>query len=84
MLRLSKKALSYSSASTTKNGVPPRRADTAKFCGTPPIKKPGLMPASSNTQASMLLVVVLPWVPATASTQRPCSTWSASHCGPLT
>ena len=40
----------------------------------PPMRKPGLMPACSNTQANMLLVVVLPWVPAAASTQRPCST----------
>ena len=60
------------------------RPRTAKFCGTPPIRNPGAMPACSSTQASMLLVVVLPCVPATASTQRPCSTWSASHCGPET
>ena len=42
------------------------------------------MPACSSTQASMLELLVLPWVPATANTQRPCSTCSASHCGPLT
>ena len=36
------------------------------------------------SQASIELVVVLPCVPATPSTQRPCSTWSASHCGPET
>ncbi len=30
----------------------------------------------------MPAVVVLPWVPATASTQRSRSTKSCSHCGP--
>ena len=30
----------------------------------------------------MAEVVVLPWVPATASTHLSCSTFSASHCGP--
>ena len=59
------------------------RAETPKFSGTPPIKKPGCKPALSKIQASMVLVVVLPCVPATASTWRPCSTCSASHCGPL-
>ena len=33
--------------------------------------------------ASMAVGGVLPWGPATASTWRPCSTCSASHCGPL-
>ena len=37
----------------------------------------------SRIQASIDVVPVLPWVPATASTWRPASTWSASHCGPL-
>ena len=31
----------------------------------------------------MDVVVVLPCVPATASTWRPCSTFSSNHCGPL-
>ena len=40
------------------------------------------MPAYSRIQASMLLVVVLPWVPDTARTHLSLSTCSASHCGP--
>jgi hypothetical protein len=79
---LSKKAVSYSSASMTKNGCSPRRALTLKLPGMPPIRKPGDRPASSRIQASMLAVVVLPWVPATASTQRSRSTSRASHSGP--
>ena len=60
------------------------RAEMPKFSGTPPIRKPGLRPASSSIQASIELVVVLPCVPATASTHLPCSTCSPSHCGPET
>ena len=48
------------------------------------ISLPGLSPPSSSSQASIDAVVVLPWVPATASTHLPCSTLSASHCGPET
>jgi hypothetical protein len=70
---LSKNALSYSSASITKNGVSVMRAETPKFSGTPPIRKPGRNPACSSIQASIALVVVLPCVPATPSTHRPCS-----------
>ena len=64
-------------------GSPPLRAETPKFSGTPPTRKPGCRPAWSSIQASIDVVVVLPCVPATTSTWRPCSTWSASHCGPL-
>ena len=39
-------------------------------------------PAHSRIQASMDDVVVLPWVPATASTHLLIRIWSASHCGP--
>src|SRR3546814_9274816 len=60
----------------------PSRAEMPKFCGTPPTRKPGASPACSSNQASSAEVVVLPCVPATASTCRPCSTFSASHCGP--
>ena len=52
----------------------PSRADTSKFSGTPPTRKPGLCPVASSTQASIAVVVVLPCVPATASTVRPAST----------
>ncbi len=63
----------------TRSGAP-----TRQFCGTPPTRKPGFSPASSSIHASSEVVVVLPCVPATASTQRPASTCSASHCGPET
>ncbi len=82
--RLSKKAVSYSSASITKNGESVRSAETWKFRGTPPMRKPGLRPALARIQASIDDVVVLPCVPATASTHLPGSTCSASHCGPET
>ena len=36
----------------------PKRADTPKFKGTPPIKKPGVNPAWSKTQLSIAVVVV--------------------------
>ncbi len=45
-------------------------------------QEPGRRPACSRIQASIAVVVVLPCVPATASTCRPASTCSASHCGP--
>ena len=45
------------------------RADTPKSSGTPPMRKPGSRPACSRIQASIDAVVVLPCVPATASTQ---------------
>ena len=60
----------------------PRRALVAKFAGTPPIRNPGARPAYSRIQASSDEVVVLPCVPATANTHRPCNTSRASHCGP--
>ena len=53
-----------------------------KLLGTPPIRKPGFRPAYSRIHASMLVVVVLPCVPETASTHLSRSTCSASHCGP--
>ena len=46
----------------------PRRALTPKLPGTPPIRKPGRSPACSRIQASIEALVVLPWVPAPAST----------------
>src|ERR1019366_713300 len=54
LLRLSKKAVSYSSASMTK-GVPgaPSRAETLKSNGTPPTRKPGARPAASRIQAGI-------------------------------
>ena len=54
----------------------------AKVFGTPPMRNPGA--GLFEYQASMALVVVLPCVPATPSTQRPRRTFSANHCGPDT
>ena len=82
LLRLSKNAVSYSSASITKNGVSPTRAETPKFCTIPPIKKPGVIPAYSSNHASILAVVVLPCVPATANTHEFCSKLCFNHSGP--
>jgi hypothetical protein len=58
------------------------RRDAEVAAGMPPIRKPGRSPAYSSIQASMLVVVVLPCVPATASVQRSRSTSRASHAGP--
>ena len=66
--RLSKKAVSYSSASMTKNSESVSLAETEKSTGTPPIKNPGLRPATSRIRANIEEVVVFPCVPATAST----------------
>src|SRR3546814_9646307 len=59
LLRLSKNAVSYSSASMTKYFEVPSRAEMPKFCGTPPTRKPGASPACSSNQASSAEVVVL-------------------------
>ena len=69
--------------SMTKGAPSPNLAEMPKFSGTPPTRKPGDRPTASSTHASIDVVVVLPCVPATASTWRPCSTCAASHCGPL-
>ena len=50
-----------------------------KFSATPPIKKPGSSPARCRIQARMAVVVVLPWVPATAMVLRPAKMFSANH-----
>jgi hypothetical protein len=59
-----------------------QRAETPKSSATPPIRKPGERPALSSSQVRMVVVVVLPWVPATARVSRPGSTCSDSHCAP--
>ena len=81
--RLSKKAVSYSSASITKKRRLGERAPRRRSCArTPPMRKPGSSPAASRIHASIEEVVLLPCVPATASTHLSGSTCSASHCGP--
>jgi hypothetical protein len=69
--RLSKNAVSYSSASMTKKrrlGQARRHAEVQRHAAD---QEAGFRPASSRIQASIEVVVVLPCVPATASTQRP-------------
>ena len=39
-------------------------------------------PMSTQLRSLGIEIVVLPWVPATAITQRSDNTFSASHCGP--
>ncbi len=80
--RLSKKAVSSSSASTTKYFEPAEPRRDAEGVELSPMRNPGFRPAYSRIQASMLVVVVLPCVPDTASTHLSRSTCSASHCGP--
>ena len=80
--RLSKKAVSYSSASMTKYGELPNAADASKLIGTPPIRYPGSSPICFNADAMMLEVVVLPWVPATEITFLSESIFFPSHSGP--
>ncbi len=79
--RLSKNAVSYSSASITKKCPALSRAEMPKLRGMPPIRNPGSRPLSSRIHASIDEVVLLPWVPATASTHFSTSTFSESHCG---
>ena len=71
LLRLSKKAESYSSPSMTK-GPPftPGWALSGRSRGTPPTSQPGSAPAARRRTAAMQVVVVLPWVPATTRLAR--------------
>src|SRR3546814_12785538 len=71
LLRLSKKAVSYSSASTTNSRPPPIRAETPKSSATPPIRKPGSRPAACSRTARIAGGEDVPWVAATASAARP-------------
>jgi hypothetical protein len=58
---------SDSSASTTMKSPAPRRAFDAAAVSRPPITNVGSSPPSASTLATRLVVVVLPWVPATAT-----------------
>jgi len=57
---------SLSSASATRYFPAPRRALLPALISCPPITKVGSSPPSASTLAMRLVVVVLPWVPATA------------------
>jgi hypothetical protein len=54
----------------TKRSESARRKEVPKFSATPPMRKDGFSPAHSRSHARMDVVVVFPWVPATARTRR--------------
>ena len=66
--RLSKKAESYSSASTTKKLDDPRRAEFLNESLTPPTKNPTSMPLALKISQIKKDVEVFPCVPDTAIT----------------
>ena len=57
---------SDSSASATRNSPPPRRAFEPRFDRRPPTATVGSKRPSASTAPIIDVVVVLPWVPATA------------------
>ena len=61
---------SLSSASAIRCGPLPWRALPPSSVTTPPITNVGSKPATSKMLANMLAVVVLPWLPATATPRR--------------
>ena len=63
----SKKLPSLSSASATRNSPWPVLALVPSICTRPPITMVGSNPAVLNTVAIIDVVVVLPWLPATAT-----------------
>ena len=65
-----RKLPSLSSASATSHWPPPRRALAPAASNCPPITKVGSSPPSASTLAVSEVVVVLPWVPATAMPRR--------------
>ncbi|PSK63108.1 hypothetical protein B0E53_04957 [Micromonospora sp. MH33] len=62
---------SLSSASTTKYSPVPWCAPEPTSEISPPITKDGSVPACWSTMVTIEVVVVLPWVPATATVRRP-------------
>ena len=61
---------SLSSASTTSHSPSPHAAPLPNSVMSPPMMNDGRRPASTRTSASIEDVVVLPWVPATATVRR--------------
>ena len=61
---------SDSSASATRNSPRPSLALVPAASSRPPITNVGSSPPSASTLATRLVVVVLPWVPATAMPWR--------------
>src|SRR5690606_34774510 len=69
--RRCRKERSLSSTSATKCGPRPSLALPPNSRSSPPTAMVGSRPARSSTKAIMAVVVVLPWVPATAMPNRP-------------
>ena len=65
-----RKLPSLSSASATSQSLLPSRALAPAASSWPPITKVGSSPPAASTLASSEVVVVLPWVPATAMPRR--------------
>ena len=65
-----RKLPSLSSASATSHWPPPSLALAPAASSWPPMTKVGSRPPSLSTAAARLVVVVLPWVPATAIPRR--------------
>jgi hypothetical protein len=61
-----RKLRSNSHASATKNGPEPQFEEPPRPGYSPPMRKPGSRRDARSAQAIMAVVVVLPWVPATA------------------
>src|SRR6266513_2361793 len=70
-----KNARSYSSASTTYSSRPPTRALPPHRATRPPASPVGSRPAAANASVTITVVVVLPCVPATATTVPPATAW---------
>src|SRR6266513_3150167 len=66
-----KNARSYSSASTTYSSRPPTRALPPHRATRPPASPVGSRPAAAHASVAITVVVVLPCVPATATTVPP-------------
>ena len=67
-------APSLSSASATNSSPEPSWALEPDSLSSPPIANDGSAPQCWSATVSSDVVVVLPWVPATATTLRPCIT----------
>ena len=63
--------MSYSSASTTKSSSPATRALPPQALTRPPAMPVGASPAAVSASVVITVVVVLPWVPDTATDRAP-------------
>jgi hypothetical protein len=68
---MARKDRSNSSASAMRTSPSPATAERFSPREVPPASKVGRLPAVTQMRPSMVVVVVLPWVPETASTYLP-------------